>query len=241
MAVQVDLGTAQFENMNALRAYPFADGSSLADSLGRELPQDVVVDAHLVVPCAYANPESGVELDTLPTVRMTSVHLSPAMVSVCFVSEFDGARHAVSATVARDSFSPYRPVRLEKLVGEEDVGGIVTFGDLTFPGTPDTYFLSGAILHPGCVSAVRPTPLRKFVDLRSGASVSGNAEIAFSGHVVATRDGRKFALALENGSDAELASECARATGFDACGATPIVSINGIRPDADGNIVLWFH
>ena len=79
------------------------------------------------------------------------------------------------------------------------------------------------------------------MDPRSGESVSGDAEIAFSGHVSASRSGKSFVLSLENGSDVELASECAMASGHDVCGATPIRSINGIRPDKDGNIVLWFH
>lgn len=229
MAMYDDIAAAQFENVNALRSYPFAEGSSLVDRLGRELPRDVVVDLHFVVPPASGMP--------LPGVSMTSVHLSRSMVSACFAS----GGNALSVIVSRDDFRPYFPYRLEKLAGSSDAGGIVTFGDFGFPGEPETYFLDGAAVHPCCVAVASPPKLRSFFDPRSGDSVSGDAEIAFSGYVTASRSGSSFRLGLEDGASEELASECAKVSGAEACGATPISSINGVRPDADGNIVLWFH
>lgn len=245
MAVYVDMAAAQFENTNELRMYPFSDGASLKDRIGRELPRDIVVDVHMVVPCQVSNPSSGKEDLPAPVVRLSSVHISESMVSACFVSELAGesgkAISAVSVSVAADRFRPFQPYMMEKLAGSSDIGGIVTFGNVDFRGFPDTYFLDGAVLHPCCISYARPAALRSFVDLRNKTSARGDVEIGFSGYVDAERSGNSYRLSLQDGAAEALMSSCAVSTGDDACGATPITSINGIRPDADGNIVLWFH
>lgn len=232
MKITEDMSAAQFENVNALRSFPFQDESALVDREGRPFPKDLVVDLHLVVPLADGA--------SLPEVRLTSAHVSPAMVSVCFVSRAGGRTDALSATVSRDAFEPYVPYRLEKLHGSEDVGGIVTFGDFEFPGFPETYFMDAKV-HSCCVAAYKPAGLRRFVDPRSGESVSGDAQIGFTGYVSTSLDGKSFSLSLEDGAAEALASECSVASGSEACGATPIASINGVRPDDEGNIVLWFH
>lgn len=244
MGVYVDMAYAQFENVNSLRMYPFADGSSLVDKDGKELTRDAVVDLHMVVPSGLEVPSDILDQSALPSVSMTSMHISEHMVSVCFRC----GDSALSVTVSRDNFRPYFPYRLDKLVGSDDIGGVVTFGDIDFPGSPDTYFFRdryegdvGIIVHPCCVAVSKPPALRRFIDPRSGESVSGDVEIDFSGYVKSVKSGKSFHLSLEDGADVDLASECAKASGADVCGATPIVSINGVRPDENGNIVLWFH
>lgn len=241
MATYVDMAAAQFENLNELRLYPFADGSSLKDRQGRDLPLDTISDVHMVVPSGISNPDSGLDESNMPVVRLASVHMSATMVSVCFVSDMDGARQALSVTVARDGFRPYFPYRLEKLSGSYDIGGAVTFGDFDFPGFPETYFLDGAVIHPCCVAVAKPPELRSFVDRRSGESVSGDVDIRFSSYVEHEKYGKNFRLSLEPGAYKELMSACADMSSADVCGATPIVSINGVAPDSEGNIVLWFH
>lgn len=236
-----DMAAAQFENVNGLRMYPFTDTSSLSGRNGKELGKDVIVDVHMVVPADVKNPESGMSSSNIPSVRLTSVHLSPSMVSACFVSIVSGEMDALSVTVHRENFRPYITYRLEKLSGSQDIGGIVTFGDISFPGFPENIFLDGAYIHPCCIAVAKPPMLRSFFDPRSGERISGDAEITFSGYVDASKSGRSFALSLKDGAASELASECAKITGSEACGATPIRSINGVYPDEDGNIVLWFH
>lgn len=246
MSVRVDIGIAQFENVNSLRSYPFEDGCDLSCRDSSEMPAGAIVDAHFVVPCgspdesseSSSGPEGGA---FLPSVRLSSFHMSRHMVSACFVSEGGKTGAALSVTVASENFRPYYPYRLEQLSGTEDAGGVVVFGDLELPDFPRTYFPNCAKIHGGCVSPARPPALRRIVDPRSGESVSGDVGIDFSGHVSTSKSGNLFSLSLEEGSGSELASECAMVSGDDACGATPIRSINGIRPDDDGNIVLWFH
>ena len=242
MSAYIHMAAAQFENANALRSYPFRDGSTLVDDLGRRLPDNVVADLHMFVP---ADMEDGVGV-AAPEVRMTSVHLSQSMVSVCFVSRFGGMSSALSVTVAAANLRPYVPYRMDKLAGAYDIGGIVTFGEIDLPGFPETYRFdplgSAAVVHPCCVAAAKPAGLRSFVDRRSGERVSGDVEVGFSGYVDAEKNGKSFRLSLSEGAASELASTCrALSDGVGPCGATPIRTINGIRPDEDGNIVLWFH
>lgn len=246
MGVYVDMASAQFENENSLRMYPFESGSSLVDKNGKELSRDAIVDLHLFAPAALGDPSETIRADTdvLPRVSLSSFHVSSHMVSACFRC----GSASLSVTVSRNSFRPYFPYMLEKLAGSEDVGGVVTFGDIDFPGFPETYFFRerfegdiGVIVHQCCVVTAKPASLRSFVDQRSREHLSGDVEIGFSGYVKSEKSGKSFRLSLEDGADVELASECAMASGADACGATPIVSINGVKPDENGNIVLWFH
>lgn len=231
------IGDAQFENRNSLRSYPFAEWSSLVDSTGDRLPGGYVVDVHMAVPMHAGEPDSRVR------AYMTSIHVSRGMVSACFRS----GSSAMSVTVSSGSFVPYVPYRLEKLAGCEDAGGIVTFGNIDFDVAPKTYFMAGdggamtAELNPCCIVGTRPPGLREFVDMRSGDRASGDVEISFSGYVdSSTTDGGTL-LTLKDGAAYELASECLKSSEENPCGATPISSINGVSPDEDGNIVLWFH
>jgi hypothetical protein len=239
MAVREDLAAAQFENVNSMRRYPFSDACPMSDRNGRTLPENAIVDLHVVVPADMEGSGRGFSAVEFPEVRLASFHVSPSMVSACFTS---GAA-ALSVTVSARSFRPYFPYRLESLAGTENSGGAVTFGDMEIPGFPETYFFDAgsAVVHPCCVALAKPPALRRFVDRRSGETVSGDVEIRFSGYVASGMDDGAFSLSLNDGAAEALASECSRTSGAEACGATPIRSINGVRPDEDGNIVLWFH
>lgn len=251
MSVYMDMATAQFENVNSQRRFPFVENCTLVADSGKELPLNVVVDVHMVVPADIAAPKlNEVKPDTVldaPTVRLSSVYISSSMLSVCFTSDMNGVVNALSVTIARANFISYVPYRLEKLYGASDIGGIVTFGNVSFPGFPETYRFAdkckdNAVIHQSCIAVVKPARLRSIFDPRSGQRVAGDVNIDFSGYIEASQTGKCIALTLEDGAADELISTCeGLGEGSDTCGATPIRSINGIRPDEDGNIVLWFH
>lgn len=241
MSVRFDSSAAaQFENVNELRSYPFSDNASLVSRNGDELPENVISDLHIAVPSSGGSLEDRGDSDV---ARVSSVRLSPSMVSVCVVVDRGGAVvSAMSVTVSMDSFRPYFPYRMERLAGLEDSSGVITFGNFDTPAEPTTYLLDGAYICAGCMAKVHAPKLRKFVDPRSGASASGDVSIEFPNHIVAKAEGkRSVRLSLSEGSAEELVSSCAKELAVNACGATPIKSINGILPDAQGRIVLWFH
>lgn len=231
MAIYTDTvpGLAQFENVNELRLYPFANGELLIDKSGRELSRDIIVDVHISVPAKGST-----------EVKLTSVYLSQTMLSVCFKAISGSSMCALSVIVSKESFQPYLPYRMEKLYGSEDIGGVVTFGEIKFPGFPDTYLMDVKV-HPCCIISSKPSGLRHIVDPRSGEKLAGDVEIEFSDHVVASKNGKVFSLSLEDDAESGLSSDPCNMVAGEQCGATPIRTINGVRPDEDGNIVLWFH
>jgi hypothetical protein len=250
MAVYVDIASAQFENVNSLRRYPFKSDCSLIDSDGRTLPNEVICDVGLVVaadvPTAVDDTVLAHDQSEAPIVRLTGVHLSPAMISVCFLSRFRGRDNALSVTVAAENFRPYAPYRLSPLAGTSDAGGIVSFGNVSFPGQPEMYRFAGeafdnAVIQPSCVCMAKPAALRSLIDRRSGSRIYGDVRIVFPSYIDAAQSGKSIALSLADGAASELASDCIDAANSNPCGATAIQSINNIRPDDDGNIVLWFH
>jgi hypothetical protein len=175
---------------------------------------------------------------------VSSVHISTAMIAICVkVVAQNSLMAAMSCIVEADKFEPFTPYRLEKLHGSEDVGGIVTFGIIDFMADAGTYkFEDGkAVLSETAVSKFVPAGLRKLIDDRSGKSVSGDVKIEFSGYVGAVRDGRSVRLDLLPGAGSALLSKCDKAVPVNPCGATPVSSINGVRPDDKGRIVIWFH
>jgi hypothetical protein len=233
-------GVVQFENANGLRSYPFVDGVSLVSRGGDVLPDGIVTDVHVVVPAGSTPIEQG---DDDTVAKVTSVHVSNAMVSAC-VTVYRGGSviAALSAMVAAESMTPYMPYRMSRIAGSEDCGGVITFGDFDVPPHPVTYVLDDAKICDGCVALFDPPQLRSITDRRNGRSVRGDVKIDFSRHIVAgkTREGY-IKLSLEEGSADELMSSCAKQMHENPCGATPITSINGVLPDSQGRIVLWFH
>lgn len=223
-------GAIQFENANSLRAYPFSEGTEFVSTDGRTPPEGSIVDLHLVVP-----------FSATARAELASIHLSESMVSACVkIMDGDVVTAALSATIRGEDLVPYMPTRMEPLSGRSDAAGIVTFGDVELPSSPETYFFSGVQVHPCCVAMLRPPGVRKIVDPRSGEEASGDVDVGFSGYVSASRTGRSVKLLLADGAK-ELSSSCARDLPLNMCGAEPITSINGVKPDSSGTIVLWFH
>lgn len=241
MSIRVNAVSAQFENVNTLRSYPFADAEGLMSKDGRRLPDDIISDMHIVVPTGALDGPVGGKIDNAPLARLASVHISSSMVSACVKVDYGGSVCALSVMVAKDGFLPYYPYRMEKLSGASDVGGVISFGNIDFSGGPETYFFDGATLHSCCVSLVKPVGLRCIVDPRSGERLAGDVDFEFTAHINAEKNSNGFVLSVSSESETELMSQCESALGDNPCGATPIASINGVAPDEDGNIVLWFH
>lgn len=223
-------GAVQFENANEGRSYPFADNAVLKTVDGTTLGDHVVADMHLVVP-------RGVE------AYLSSVYISEHLISVCVRIVEDGASiAALSCMVSADRFEPYVPYRLEKSTGGQDIGGIVTFGAIDLEADRGTYrFKNGVPLADAALVKYVPAKLRRFIDDRTGESLSGDVDIEFSGYVETSKTGDGVKLSLSPGAEKALLSKCDRGRSDNPCGATPVASINGVLPDDKKRIVIWFH
>lgn len=230
---------AQFENMNELRSYPLVDGSRLESADGEAMPDGMLADVHVVIPSSGQDPSFA---SGSMCAKVSSVHVSPAMVSVCVSAYRQGDLvAALAASVSMDRFVPHMPYRMSSLHGFRGCGGVVTFGDFEVPGRPVTYSIGDAVLCDACVAEIIQPAVKSFVDQRSGESASGDVSIEFSGHIEASEAEGGIKLSLADGSAAELVSSCAKDMQVNPCGATPIKSINGVSPDEQGRIVLWFR
>lgn len=227
----VDPGLIQFENANEGRSYPFDDNVILETVDGIKLEDSIISDLHLVVPCGQ-------------DAYLSSIYVSENMISVC-LKMFCGTlfKTALSVFVKRESFEPYIPYRMEKLTGSEDVGGIISFGDNPFREHPSTYrFYDRKIrIVDSAVSRYVPAALRTLIDDRTGESVRGDVSLSFSNYILSYRDGNALSLKLKDGAAKVLASSCDKDRPVNPCGATPVMSINNVKPDDEDRIVIWFH
>ena len=225
----------QFENENSGRKYPFDDSSTLISDSGRRLPDDVVSDMRLAVP------SSG---PSIQPARLSCARISPSMVSVCVMIGTAASRMSLSCTAARKGYEPYVPRMLEPLDGTLDASGVITLGDFKWPSSTEAYFFSEASqsgVSASCVTPFFPPSLKAFIDDRNGKSVSGDARIEFSRYVSASSSGSSALLSLDEGAADALKSSCSGMTFRESCGAIPVTSINGVRPDSKGRIVIHFR
>lgn len=218
--------TIQFENVNEGRSYPFSDESIIP------FDENTIVDLSIVAPKGA-------------TAWLSSVYLSKNLISLCVRVVVGTSAKALSVIVKADEFEPYIPYRLEKVGSSEDIGGMVTFGNIRLAEfiEPKTYkFAEGKITFaPPVLMEYVPAAVRKFLDPRNGETVNGDVEFSFSAHVVASQGERGVKLSLKEGSNDLLLPKCEREAPVNACGATPVTSINGVKPDAENRIAIWFH
>ena len=231
----VEPGIIQFENANEGRSYPFMDDSILIADNGAVLPDNLITDLHLVIPKGT-------------NAYLSSVYVSTNMVSVCIrVTKSEDTLGtsvmAMSCTVSSGDMLPYVPYRLEKLTGSEDISGVVTFGSIDFRSARGTYrFTNNTIgIVDSAISKYIPAGLRRFIDPRTGESVSGDVSISFPSYVSVEKTPEGIKLNISEAANNLLMSECDKTSTDNPCGATPVTSINGIPPDDKKRIVLWFH
>ena len=181
-----------------------------------------------------------VEADSL---GVTKEEFNKILAKLRSVNYHSRGSDAMSVTVRASELEPYVPYRLEPLTGSEDFGGVITFGQIELPETPVTYrFQDCAVKVDECALArYEPARVRSFVDPRTGERASGDVRLSFSAHVSSSRDGNGARLSLDEASRSGLLSDCDRNRPANACGAVPIEAINGVRPDDEGRIVIWFH
>ena len=183
------------------------------------------------------------ELLDADTIRTTKEEFNRLLAKLKALNFHARGTDAMSVVIRASEFEPYRPYRLEPMTGSEDFGGVITFGSVDFPEVPVTYrFDDGAIpVTEGAIARYEPARVRKFVDPRTGESVSGDVSIRFSAHVLASKEGNGVKLGLTEAAKTALLSDCERKRPPNACGAPLISSINGVEPDKDSRLVIWFH
>lgn len=225
-------GYIQFENANEARSYPFESNSILQTLDGKILPDGLIADAHLALPVGV-------------TAFLSKVYISTSLVSICIKvkDELTEELAALVLTLQRSKIKPYTPYRLDKLVGCEDIGGVISLGNVDLiDQVGDFRFEDSQVkFENSVISNFVPAKVRRIIDPRTGESLSGEVNIKFSNYINVSKKDGGIDLELTPEGNIELLPACDRNKDFNACGATPITNINGVYPDEQGRIVLWFH
>lgn len=206
-------------------SYPFEDGST-----PEGFPNGAVADLCVVVPSREGD-------EGLRPVELGCLHIGPGVVSLSLLV---GGAPALFASEPASSVDPGAPVPMKSVM--DGVSGIVAFGGVDFsrPGT-----LRARI--PVSETAVfRPVVgrLARFVQEARDSELSGNVGLVLpSGLSVSFSDdgaGRNVArFSSDESLRARVMTDCGRSSRSNAQ-PVPVLSLNGVRPDADGRIAVVF-
>lgn len=221
----------EWQNENALRAYPLEDDAAAAAVLPAWFLSDLRVTCRADITRVY----------------VSSAYLSDTLVSVA-VSGDSGPDTApvglLSRTVTRDELEPFRTYSMDRM--SDVASGAVAFGEIPAQAEPfrfrfkvnEARVVEAAIVRvktPGVTALIDPyhgTRATGIIDL------SGNSEFRTS---VDPDDPQTIVFTLADTYRDITTSVCDATPSRDACGATPVKSINGVTPDENGTIMLRFR
>lgn len=222
----------EWQNENALRAYPLEDDAPAAPSI----PTWLISDLRVTCPPVYAR------------VYVSSVYVSDTLVSVA-VSGIAAGEGSVpvgllARTVTRDELEPFRAYSMDRM--SDGASGAVAFGEIPAGAAPlrmsftadEAPVAEAAIVRaeaPGVTAIVDPyhgTRASGIIDL------SGNSEFRTA---VDKDDPHTIVFTLADVYRDATTSVCDATPSKDACGATPVRTINGVAPDENGTITLRFR
>ena len=227
---------------NALRAYPLCADSPRTSHRGFRLPDDLLVDAQLVLtsPCPQ-----GIFLRTL--------NVSPRLVSVVLADVASGAALAAAtvvvdpAAVTGTVSAPLRPVssRTDTVAGRLVFGPALSAGRfaglLAAAGAGNHFFDASLTLANRTLVRTDPFPVRSLNGAAGDVTVRFGQSFVLAQDTVVNLDGdttRVWTVGLAD--PPAFLSPCASAT-VGQCNAPLVRSINGVPPDpATGDVRVDF-
>jgi len=215
-------------NSNEQRSYPLKETATQIAANGLKLPQNVISDLGIVVPTLY-------------TPYVSSVRVTPSLVSVCVSS---GTSGILLATQYRSALQEGLAYALTPLV--ENVSGWIVYGDYVSSGVEDYRFTGPeqAGIVDKALRFVDPPGVRRFyrygspsvfadgiIRLKAGAGM----EI-----VVDPLNAQRIIFRLKESVRSDFVGPCSKASSQNACGTTPIRTINGVNANSSGKLRLVF-
>jgi hypothetical protein len=243
-------------NLNSSRRYPLDDVATGENDVGVSMPHDIIVDCHLRYP----------ELIGI-YAYVSSVHLSEHLVSVTLLAANVPAVTTdclSSDSISEVEFVPLGAVsvpRAELLPGRQyaidahypGVGGWIVFG----PGIQDTeYFgrfstVAQGMLCPRVARAYPALPIPSMAKIHQADALTGLVNIRAGNDIKIVKDQRMIqgeirdalVLSLDTANSASnlldrYRGPCSGRPESKTCSKPAIESINGVRPDCNGNIEL---
>jgi len=227
----------EWQNENVLRAYPLEDDAPAASVL----PVWLLSDIRVTCPRIYRR------------VYVSSAYVSDTLVSVA-VSGTTGEEGAqpvglLARTVTRDELEPFRAYSMDRM--SADASGSVAFGEVP-PGTAPlrlTFSPDEAPLVESAVVRAKTPGVAKVVDPYHGTEATGIVDLSGNSEFRTSigREGQDedplhtIVFTLTDTYREMTTSVCDATPSKDACGATPVRTINGVAPDENGTITLRFR
>lgn len=227
----------EWQNENALRAYPLEDDAPAAAVLPAWLLSDIRVTCSRIYKKVY----------------VSSAYVSDTLVSVA-VSGTTGAVGArpvglLARTVTRDELEPFRAYSMDRM--SDGASGTVAFGEIPAGTTPFrmTFSAGDAPLVEAAIVRAEAPGVTRIEDPAHGTAatgvidLSGNSEFRTSiGKEGQDEDpSHTIVFALSDTYRDITTSVCDVTPTRDACGATPVRTINGVAPRENGTITLRFR
>lgn len=222
-------------NRNALRAFPLRDQARASSISDWALPTELLVDAFITVPADSVG------------IYLSSVCLTPRLLTVAFSIAETGVTVA-TATAVRGVTSPWERVHVQP--AQDGVGGYVAFGPV-LTHWPDELghhrFDPSNLLVERAILPIGDFPITSLKARLATAALTGQVELRGSG---------SMQIAVTSGTDDDdepltyLTFSLARPEDFAPicrppvhpllCNRLPILSINGVVPDENGDLVVEF-
>lgn len=228
-------------NQNSQRNFPLSDEATVTDVLGGfQLPEDFIVD--LIIPVSYA---AGRDIGKFHLMEVgvfgNGITLKIGYGGVWGAGEWATEPVEVGRLSISDTHTENSSYFIYGIGDFADSIGKVTIGELdtlfTFSGVY-SFDIAGGRIVPSCI---RPD-IRSVSSLRvvNGNDTSdplyGDVELVAGPNIQLTVENGKVRIdAIESDN---LNTDCGCVTQADITLADPIRSINGILPNADGNITL---
>jgi hypothetical protein len=233
----------EWQNENALRAYPIEDDAPAA----AVLPAWFLSDMKVTCPSRYLK------------VFVSSAYLSDTLVSVGISGMTSGGIVVglLARTVTRDELEPYRTYSMDRL--SSDASGAIAFGEVPAGATPFrlTFSAKEVEVEPGVTEYEVDSPLvesaivrvdvpgvSRIVDPYHGTEATGIIDLSGNSEFRTSVDPdapQTIVFTLADTYRDITTSVCDATPSRDACGDTPVKSINGVTPDENGTITLRFR
>lgn len=216
----------EWQNENALRAYPLTDDAKAASVLPTWLISD------LKVTCTA-------EFDE---IYVSSAYVSQTLVSVAISGRAGNGQPVglLARTVTRDELEPYRAYSMDSLSGKAH--GAVAFGEIPADAQPFK-----ATFAPGEASIVDTAVTRVAAPGVTGIrdpyhDVLATGIVDFSGGngfrtAVDPSDPQTIVVTLDDATRDATTSVCDASPSFQECNETPVRTINGVAPTTETTVI----
>lgn len=228
-------------NLQSTRSYPLDESSTAVDDTGAFIRDDILVDCHI----RFSS-------DLGQHLYLQGLTVSAGLVTAVFgvATTLNSAGSTIASVTVTRPGNAYTNYSIVPLVA--GVSGWVVFG----PGI-DTPFVGRytspiqALINPRCGRTYRPLPVPSIGKINLATALQGVVAITGTAPVIAEYklvqyDGAAMRAIVFRLDDAQLTDTynplkqflplCANRPESGTCYKQPITSINGIKPDCNGNI-----